>query len=207
MSDISIASPATIGSANWMGTQFIARGNFTTAVDTLKSKPLQGVVGGPNITCMLQKQSDGSPIATGIVTCTATSWWARFSQLNVDGQTQYQLVATLDGAAPFIDQQLYFNSGLNISFAGGTGTQFPLVFNVTGGYMSGSGYTVSCYLLNGTTTVAVGAVTLDVPQPGKWTARFTLNSPQTNCSLVAEMFRAQPSESVAAIWIDGVSVG
>jgi hypothetical protein len=210
MSDVSITSPVPMGpgNQNWMATQFLARGNFTVVVNPLRANIQPGLGRGPNLACTLQKQSDGSKVADGSVVCAGTSWWARFGRLtNVDTQTQYQLVATLDGAQPFLDQQLYFNPGLNITFAAGTGTQFPLAFHVTGGYMSGSGYTVSCYLLSGTTTVAVGVVTLDQPQPGQWTAQFNLNAAQQNCSLVAEMFRAQPMESVGATWIDGVSVG
>jgi hypothetical protein len=208
MSSITITSPVPVGVGihNTIGMQFIARGDFITIVDPMKPKTEQGLGGGNPPACSLQKQSDGSKVADGTVFYTGTSWWARFGPLTtVDGTTQYQLVATLQGCQPFLDQQLYFDSNLSISFTPGTGTQFPLSFNVTGYYVRG--YMVSCYLLNGTTTVAVGLVTPEQPQPGQWTAQFNLNAAQQNCSLVAEMRQQQPNESVAAIWIDGVSVG
>jgi hypothetical protein len=186
--------------------QFIARGDFTTIENTRKPKTEQGLGGGSPPACSLQKQSDGSKIADGTVSYTSTSWWARFGPLTtVDGTTQYQLVATLQGCQPFLDQNLYFDSNLKISFIPGTGTQFPLAFNVTGNYVQG--YLVSCYLLNGTTTINPVKVTQDQPQPGQWTAQFNLPAAQQNLSLVAEMWQQQPSESVAATWIDGVSVG
>jgi hypothetical protein len=209
MADITVTSPAQVGasSSNWLGTQLIARGSVAAATQSGKAA---GGVGRTPLTCQVQTQNGSSPIAQGTVYTTGTSWWARFGPLaNVNGSTAYRIVAngpSIRDDSSFTVNQLYFNSDLNIAFSGNTGTQFPLSFSVTGTYMSGSGYTVACYLLNGTTTVAVGTVQLDQPQPGQWTASFSLTSNQSNCSLVAEMLNSQPVESVSATWIDGVNV-
>jgi hypothetical protein len=221
MSSISISSPATLsaGSVNWLGTQLIARGGFAVAepfMDLLAEKGFGGQGPGPvpvpvgPLTCVIQKQNDGSNVASGTVFATATSWWARFGPLTtVTGSTQYQMVATLttpSGSQKVIDQQLYFNSTLAVSFTGGTGNQFPAAFQVIGNYVPGGNYTVTCYLLNGTTTVASADVQLDEPQVGQWTGSFNVTTPQSNCSLVAEMYGNDPDESVAATWIDGVTI-
>src|SRR5207245_2381319 len=118
-----------------------------------RSGKAPGGVGKTPLTCQIQNQNDSSLIAQGVVYTAGTYWWARFGPLtNVDGSTPYQLVANAPTAAADTSvtvKQLYFNSDLNIAFNANTGTQFPLSFSVTGTYMSGSGYSVACYLLDG----------------------------------------------------------
>jgi hypothetical protein len=211
MADITIASPAAVGpqSVNWLGTQLIARGGVTGALAAQIAKAL-GRAGGSPLTCAIQKQSDSSPIASGTVYTNGTVWVARFGPLtNVDGSTEYQIVAnapTFAADTSSTVKQLYFNSGIQIAFNPNTPTQFPRQFSVGGTFLTGSGYTATCLLMNGCMMVAAGNVTVDQPQAGQWTASFNLPSNQSNCWLLAEMHNATPLESVGAAWIDNVSV-
>src|SRR5690242_1508939 len=96
MADITVASPAmeTAPAQNWLGTQLVARGSVTAALAAQIAKA-RGGVGGTPLTCVIQKQSDSSPISSGTVYTNGTIWVARFGPLtNVDGSTTYQMVAT-----------------------------------------------------------------------------------------------------------------
>ncbi len=225
--NITISSPAaTGGGVNWLGLQLIARGTVTFALSAPHPAVAQcgtQPVGPPPpppppplpITCELQVQNTGVSVATGQVTCnplTVNSWWARFGPLtNVDNQTQYQIVATYtspSGIKTATVQALSFNAAEQIAFPPTvqTGATFPPQFSVIGTY-GPPGNTARCYLLNGMTTVAVGTVQMDQPSPGQWTASFNVNGPQQGCSLVAELWSAQPVESIAAVWCDNVNIG
>jgi hypothetical protein len=214
MASITMTSP--VSGTPKLGTQLVARGAFSTPMAAQGGKA-PGGVGGTPLTCQILKQSDSSLIAPppGVVYTSQTSWLARFGPLtNVDGQgnTAYQIVANAPTFTPAEDtsvtvQPLYFDSGVQVAFYPNTPTQFSTQFTVSGTWVRPSGvYTVSCALMSGAVMVKAGSVTVDQPNPGQWSANFNVTGNQSNCWLLAELVCLLPQESVAAAWIDGVSV-
>jgi hypothetical protein len=209
MADITVLTPVVVApaSSNWLGTKLLARGTVTVGLAAKIGNVPKGLA------CMIKTADGVTTIATGTMFTAGTMWWARFGTLdNVDGSTEYEILANAPTTAfdtSVTVKQIYFNSDLNVAFDPGTGDVFTdLQFSVNGTYMSGTLYTVNCYLMDAAgTVVAVGTVTLDTPQAGQWTAAFNLSSSRSNCSLVVELMRISPQESVSADWIDGVSVG
>jgi hypothetical protein len=202
MADLTITNVATVPPPvqNWLGQQLLVMGQITA---------------GSVPTCVLQNQSTGTTIANGDVYTAGTLWWARFGPLtNVDGSTAYQIVASAPTSSPTGDtsvtiKQLYFTN-LQLAITSTPAKPFPLSFQVQGTYPSvpGTSRNVVCRLLKpGTGVVGFGAVAMDKPQAGQWTASFNLSIAQSGCQLEAELMGTTPPESVAATWIDGVNVG
>ena len=203
MADLTVSNVATVPPPvkNWLGPQLLVMGQITA---------------GSVPTCVLQNQSTGTTIANGDVYTAGTLWWARFGPLtNVDGSTAYQIVASAPSSSPTADtsvtiKQLYFTN-LQVTITSTPNNPFPLRFQVTGSYTTsgpGSGWHVVCRLMKpGTGVVGTGAVAMDQPLVGQWTASFTLSSAQSGCQLEAELMGTAPAESVAATWIDGINVG
>jgi hypothetical protein len=202
MADITITNLVSVAppNPNWLGPQFIVLGQITP---------------GAVPTCVLQSQTSGGKVANGVVFTAGTLWWARFGPLLDVGSPPYQIMASATTSTPAYDtsitiNQLYFNNNIQIAITSVPANPFPLSFQVIGTYSPGpvAGYNVSCRLFKpGTGVVSLSTVTMDQPTVGQWTANFFLPSAQMGCQLEAELQGTNPTETVAATWMDGINVG